>query len=659
MSFAAPGMLLGLLALALPLWLHRLRTDSARSEPFSSVRLLTAATQRVYVDRRIRYWLLLGLRLALLALLVLMFARPRLTNDGVVDTGEHQHWILVDLSASMSQASVQGSLKSVVESALESIPADQPVGLLSIEGAIEQRVALGQPRSAIVAALSDLSPGNGRLEFGDLLNAAGDYFHRSARSSVVHLVSDFQASAMPAQFSRVVPRAPYVLRLHPITGNADNPRIASAQMDGDTLEVFTENAPPNATLIVNVSDQPQRSVPLANGSGPTRIELELLPQENPLKISIENEDDLAVDDTYHLLVNRSPKQQILALTASDGAVNPFLTSALSAVSKQVELKNEWISGFDPRQLSRHRWLVTDDLGALSVEVSDALENWVRAGGRVLAGVGEFAESLPRIPLTGHRLIDRDVDGGLLGTPASVRPVSGVAVGHPLLDQRLAFEDIQVKQMLPLEPLDGDQLLLWTEDDRPLLLEHSLGQGMVLIINGGFDRRFNNWPTQASFVPFVGAAVDYLSGYQALSAQRLAGEALVLPENDAVTFELLAPNAVGALFGTKVTSAGIRLAQTGFYSLHGSDGTVTQIAVNIDPRESDLRTLDESTFERWENALARRETLSPDDPLGGERQTVSEPPADAPNPLAIWLLAALLALTLAESVAGNRAMRSVT
>ena len=214
-------------------------------------------------------------------------------------------------------------------------------------------------------------------------------------------------------------------------------------------------------------------------------------------------------------------------------------------------------------------------------------------------------------------------------------------------------------MLPLEPLDGDQLLLWTEDDRPLLLEHSLGQGMVLIINGGFDRRFNNWPTQASFVPFVGAAVDYLSGYQALSAQRLAGEALVLPENDAVTFELLAPNAVGALFGTKVTSAGIRLAQTGFYSLHGSDGTVTQIAVNIDPRESDLRTLDESTFERWENALARRETLSPDDPLGGERQTVSEPPADAPNPLAIWLLAALLALTLAESVAGNRAMRSVT
>ncbi|MFK7956496.1 MAG: BatA domain-containing protein, partial [Lysobacterales bacterium] len=198
MSFAAPGILFGLLALALPLWLHRLRTDSARSEPFSSVRLLQAATQRVYVDRRIRFWLLLALRLALLTLLVLMFARPRLAADSMVDGGEQQHWILVDLSASMGQRPVQDNLRATVQSALDDIPSDQPVGLLSIDGAIEERVALGQPRGVILNRLSDLRPGNGRLDFGDLLNAVGDYLDRDAGTAVVHLVSDFQSSAMPA-----------------------------------------------------------------------------------------------------------------------------------------------------------------------------------------------------------------------------------------------------------------------------------------------------------------------------------------------------------------------------------------------------------------------------------------------------------------------------
>ncbi|MFK7957986.1 MAG: hypothetical protein AB8B96_17935, partial [Lysobacterales bacterium] len=510
--------------------------------------------------------------------------------------------------------------------------------------------------------LSDLRPGNGRLDFGDLLNAVGDYLDRDAGTAVVHLVSDFQSSAMPAQFSRVVPRAPYTLKLHPVDASADNPRMTSVQMDGNEMVVFAEDTQPGTSLIINLSDQPERSVPLADSAAPTRVVLDLLPQQNPLKVSLGNQadnDDLAVDDTYHLLVDRSPKQQILALTASDRGVNPYLASALSAVSEQVELRGESVANFDPRRLSRHRWLVIDDLGALSAEVSDALADWARAGGRVLAGVGELAENSARIPLTGHRLTDGVVNGGVLAESTPEQSVSGVAVGHPLLDPRLAFQDIQVAQLLPLEALDDDQPLLWLEDGTPLLLEHTLGEGLVLLINGGFDRAFNSWPTQASFVPFVGAAVDYLSGYQALSAQRLAGETLVLPDNDAVSFELMAPNAAGALFGTKVSAAGVRLDQTGFYSLHGSDDTVTQIAVNVDPRESDLRPLDGPTFERWEQSLARREALSPADNVPDEELAVSDAYADESNPLAVWLLAALLLLVLAESVTGNVAMRNVS
>ncbi|MEM9182918.1 MAG: VWA domain-containing protein, partial [Pseudomonadota bacterium] len=168
MSFGAPGILLGLLLLGLPLWLHRLRTDSARSEPFSSVRLLEAATQRVFVDRRIRYWLLLALRLLLLALAVLLFARPQLRASAGAGEDETIHWVVLDLSASMQRPALGDSVSETIERVLAAIPDDQPVGLLAAQGGLQVAVPLGQARGALIGAAGRLEPGAGRLDFGEV-----------------------------------------------------------------------------------------------------------------------------------------------------------------------------------------------------------------------------------------------------------------------------------------------------------------------------------------------------------------------------------------------------------------------------------------------------------------------------------------------------------
>ncbi len=652
MSFGAPGILLGLLLLGLPLWLHRLRTDSARSEPFSSVRLLEAATQRVFVDRRIRYWLLLALRLALLALAVLLFARPQL--NAVADAGEEEtfHWVLLDLSASMQRPALGDAVSETVEDVLASIPDGQPVGLLSAQGSLEVEVPLGQARGAVVSAAGRLEPGAGRLDFGDVVGALGDFLDRSAANAVVHLISDFQASGLPAQFSLLVPRAPYELQLHPVVGATDNAWISAAAVADETLTAQLVGADNFGEVTVQVGDEPAQVVAADPASGQVRAELDLLPQQNLISLSVDDS-GTAVDNSFYLLVDRSPKEQVPLLSAgpASGAeeANPYLSAALTAVSNRAELAPVAAAEFDARRLSRHRWLVIEDLGSISSGLARALESWVQGGGRVLAGAASASQGLRRLPLTEHELKSAELALADEQVPAEPEFVSGVAVGHPLLDRRLSFRDIQVSRLLPLETLETDLSLLWLPDGQPLVLEHRLGDGRVLLVNGGFDRSFNDWPTRASFVPFVGIVADYLAGHRRLERQRVAGERLTLPEREGVSYELVAPSAAGDLFGQRLDQAGVRLDQTGFYALHGSDGTVRHIAVNVDPRESDLAPLDETTFTRWREALAQRSLRS--------MVPVNVTDADrSDNRLAIWLLCALAALVLAESLLGNYTMR---
>ena len=74
MSFLAPLFLLGALAIAMPFWLHRLQTQSSDRKPFSSAMLLETTEERVHVMKKLKYLLLLALRVLLLALLAFAFA---------------------------------------------------------------------------------------------------------------------------------------------------------------------------------------------------------------------------------------------------------------------------------------------------------------------------------------------------------------------------------------------------------------------------------------------------------------------------------------------------------------------------------------------------------------------------------------------------------
>ena len=85
-----------------------------------------------------------------------------------------------------------------------------------------------------------------------------------------------------------------------------------------------------------------------------------------------------------------------------------------------------------------------------------------------------------------------------------------------------------------------------------------------------------------------------------------------------------------------------LDKTGFYEVYTSQGDYV-VAVNVDPRESDLRAATAATLERWTAAT----------------QGQSAPPTTAmltvaPDTVELWhsLLLVLIVVLIAESLLGN-------
>src|SRR5258708_19690636 len=83
MSLLTPAFLLGLSAIAIPVLIHLIQRERKRVVQFPSLMFLQRIPYQSVRRRRIRHWLLLAMRAAALALIVLAFARPFLQQGAL------------------------------------------------------------------------------------------------------------------------------------------------------------------------------------------------------------------------------------------------------------------------------------------------------------------------------------------------------------------------------------------------------------------------------------------------------------------------------------------------------------------------------------------------------------------------------------------------
>ncbi len=646
MALLAPLFLLGALAIALPVWLHRLQTQSSDRQPFSSAMLLETTEERVHLQRKLRYLVLLTLRIALLLLIALAFAKPFLETPPTLLTGDAgTHLIIVDTSVSMGRAGTFDQATVVAQQLVNDAPTGALLQVLNADDALRISSSLSANRADHSTAVSGLNVSALRLDFGDAMAAVDRLAESLPQPVTLHLISDFQQSAMPIRFADVVPArvnrlVPHVVGTGaPFNWSVEYLRETAGGLDVGLMGFGDRERVADVELLLNGEITQTRSLSETGAQSLQFTGLQYAEGDNRLELRINTDDDLAADNRwFHIVENEAPAPVPLITLNPGGLPVTYLSAALEAdADRNYQVDPMIIGEFDARILSRHRWVMIDDIGSVDEELESDLSDFIQSGGNVLAFTGERAAGSRVIPVSGHRPAAAGVAASEFLSPGQVD------TGHPVLELTEGWHSVNVSRSMPIELQAADQVLIRLENNEPFLLERKIGEGILLLVLNGLDNRWNDLPVRPVFVSFMVEAAAYLSGVNEISKNYTAGASLPLSLIGSASGQVVDPDGNTVLSLADTTRAQqIKLDQPGIYEVYTPQDNML-VAVNIDQRESELDPISQELLDRWQDASAQPVEL-----VGGQSALVESNPVE----LWHWLLLLLAIVIIAESILGN-------
>jgi hypothetical protein len=649
MSFLAPLFLAGALMVAIPFWLHRLQTQSSDRKPFSSAMLLETTDQQVHVQKKLKYFVLLALRVALLLFLVLAFAKPLWTNpESLPGPGpEGTHLVLLDTSASMRRDGVFEQALDDARNAINAAPGGALLQVVSASSDFTEVTGLSADRDVVVAALQGIDPGTARLDFGAAMAAVDRLGDTLPPPVTLHVISDFQDSGLPARFADLVSPRVAELKTHSSRpARNDNWSVDAIRTTADGFDVVVSGVGSDtmATSVATSVNGVQSGRQELSGAGTSTLsftDLQFETGDNRIHATVESDDDLDIDNNRYHVVRSEPPAPIPLLTLNSGGLPvTYLSAALhSDPHSNFQVEPAVIGSFDARTLSRYRWLIIDDIGSVDPDLEAALDEFARNGGGILAFTGRRTASATTLPLLGNTI------SGASTSPSDGRflSVGQVDSGHPLLAATDGWYSVNFSQTIPVIAQPEDQVLVRLENDEPFVFERQLGEGRVLLVSGDLENRWNDLPARPVFVSFVIEAARYLSGSEQVIRSFAAGSTLPLSLVGGTSGQVVDPQGNTVLSLADTTRAQqIQLDQTGFYEVYTSQGSHT-VAVNVDARESKLAAMPSETLQRWVAAMS-----------GPEDAAAAASFEQQAEPVELWhaLLFILVLVLIGESMLGN-------
>lgn len=687
--FLAPAFLFGLLAIGVPLWLHRVARANPKQHPFASLMLLEASETQRTAQRTLRYWLLLALRIALLLALVFAFAGPMVKETLVPKAGANArlHAIVIDNSMSMQHGDRWKNAQQAAELALTHVRPSDRVMLVTGAGQridVVQTSVPGSDAGVVRATLRGLKPGIQRLDYGLAMSTATNWLGSPRPAVTLHLISDVQSSAAPLRFADLEPPAGTELVIQDVSGSArgevgDNTYIETAtlaSLDTRSLQVGVRTTATKAqqrqvVLTVDGREYARRNVEVpgvlrsvyprlpeqAEGGGqdpaaaerlastdnvePTAAtvlfsDLELTAGAHRLEVALEPQDALPQDDRYYAVIEHADPKALLIARNSNADDAAYFASAIgSLTAPRLTIEQRSGDGMDRGSLAGYSLVVVADTGVLSNSMAARIRDYVAAGGAVLATLG--SDSLARAaPLL--------TDLGVGESHARSSQVGEISTAHPVLRDAGDWHRVRFFRQRYVQVGDADKVLITHDDGSPLLIERALGAGRMLVLTEPVDRAWNDLAIHPLFVQFIASAARYLIGPDASAASATVGSTVMTGLTAAGGGQIFDPQGKRVLGLGEAGAERLVPDQVGFYEVRSNDG-VRWLAVNVDARESDLTPLRAAFLQRWQTTLVRRPAATAP---AAAAQTDAAPRALGPG--LMWFAALLL---LAELLLANR------
>ena len=565
-AFLSPLFLVGVAAAAIPIAIHLFYRRTEPVIDFAAMRYLRRAPVEHSRRRRLRELVLLALRVAALVLLALAFARPYFSDSVAAQSGAAT-LVMIDTSVSLSAPGRFEAARERARRAIEDAPATHAVGLVAFAQGADVIAPVSQDRAGAVAALAQLTPGAGATRYRAALQGAADAFN--GRSGRIVVVTDLQQSGWDAASDGGIPEAISV-EVEDVGAPDTNLAVTSLRVEGADAVAVVQNfsaRPATDQVIFAVDARRIGAVPVTLAPGASveaRVALDGV-AAGGLSASITDREGYSADNTRYAILDESADAvSVFAVTPTGHPSEALYVERALAVAQGTRgfrfrsIGGGAFSALDPKALDSVDVIVVLATRGVAQRGRERLAEFVRGGGGLLVAAGPDVDPA----------ILKDALAGIVGTswaPRMPEPLSFAPDDsrHPVFrvfGGAGTLGNVGFSRAVRITSPASANVIARYSDGSPALVEERTAGGRVLVFGSDLNYRWNDFPLQPAFVPFIHETVRYLASPRTSRTEYLVGD--------------------------------LQAATTpGVVELQGR-----RIAVNPDPRESDPTRMTAETFQ---------------------------------------------------------------
>lgn len=633
MNFLSPGLLFGLLAASIPILIHLLNLRKLKKIDFSTLHFLKLIEKQKVRRVKLIQWLLMALRVLIIAMLVLGFSRPVIQDvriPGFTSASKTSAVIIIDDSFSMEVVDGRGSyfnqVKNGVNLILSGLKEGDDVSIIFTSESYPELSSPSADFSNLKKLISQIEPGfqTGMLNSA-ILKAASIIGESENLNKELYIFSDFQKSTLgnEKEFTDVSALLDSRVKTRLFNFNSKevvNSAVTAVKVNNQvfepgkdisvtaTIRNYSEDDVNNGlvSLFVNGERGAQKSYNLASGKI-TDVTLSARvdkPGFSEIRVEID-EDDLKADNSRFASIYLPYEFKVVLLgKASD---LKFINAAIEAGSfaGNMQIITKEISQTGSLDFNEINMVITSGSGS-GGDLSK-LKEYVKQGGGIMLFPGEnttlaeYSSLLSSFGVVAPSEMKKDAKA-LPGKFTSIR------FEHPLLREIFqtqygnSVESPELFTYFRLPSGSGTDVISLS-DGGSFLKETRFGKGKVITSAAAAVIPAGNFPVIPIFAPLIYRSLFYLASQEPAGEESLIGEQILIPgkKTGGGSIELAAPGEAGYVLQTSPDNGGVLFDKTlrpGVYKFTRDGKEIDFIPVNLDTVESNSKQLTVSEIENY-------------------------------------------------------------
>lgn len=623
MTFLNPAFLFGLFAASIPLVLHFMNLRKLRVVEFSTLAFLKELQKTKIKRIKLKQWLLLLLRTAIIIFLVMAFARPTLKSVslGGPSTAKTTAVFIVDNTFSMSVVTDKGSYlnqaKYIAKNLLNNFQDGDEIAVISVGDIAKDNILPSSNFMLVSQTINEIPISFVSKTLNELIIKASQILYKSKNyNKEIYILTDLQKGNIYKQneimsLSRVVDSN---TRMYLLDVNGKD--VFNLGIDDLTSsnQIFTKDKTVSFTakvrnystkpvtnhvvsLFINGKRSAQQSITLSAGKIKDVSFEATLADTGLVEISAELEDDDILQDNKRFFSVYVPDKISVLIISDNRDDTRFIKLAIEDPALKMK-----IFDLSTAQLSSLNLKNYSAIFVVGSEKGDGWKNlsaYIQQGGKVIVMPGSQSTIQNFIKLCGSIGLAKPVGAvGKVNSQQSITQIDKMDYQNPLLEdffknkKLTQIESPEIYHYFKINPGVAGKNVISMFDGSSFLSEYTINQGKVFLFNSAPVLSWNNFPLKAFFAPFINKLVLTCASKIKTQNSFIAGSEITadISNRNSQQIKIERPDGLNEYFNSDSLANKnylnyFKTDRTGIYKFLSGNKLIDHIAINHDPQES--------------------------------------------------------------------------